>query len=82
MLFFLNQTKDSLTTFELHYSGHHTHCASTNLKIGDDGVVRSVRPFGPRDFASACFNDKGTYKLKVYGLKKNPSGSTATIIVE
>jgi hypothetical protein len=82
ILFFLNQTKDSLTTLELDYGNHHTHCSSTNLKIGDDGVVRSVRPFGPRDFASVCFHDKGTYKLKVYGLNKNPLGSTATVVVE
>jgi len=82
IVFFLNQTNDSLTTLEIDYGGKRMHCASSALKLGDDGRIRSARPFGPRSFASACFPDTGSYKVTVYGLKHNPLGVSGTITVE
>lgn len=81
-VFFLNDSSDSLVTLALDYGGKQTHCASSNLQVGDDGIVRSKRPFGPKDFASVCFPDRGTYELKVFGLKPNIKGLTSTIIIE
>ena len=82
IVFLLNSSTDSLTTVELTFGKHTFHCATSNLRLDDDGVARSIRPFGPRDFALACFPERGTYSLKVYGLKKNPTGLSATITVE
>jgi hypothetical protein len=81
-LFFLNKSQESLATIEIDYRGKETHCASSNLEITEDGYIRSVRPFPPREFASVCFHDKGTYQYKVFGLRANPKGIAGTITVE
>ena len=82
IMFFLNASSDSLATLEIDYHGKKTHCASANLEMDPNGVVRSTRPFGPRDFASVCFPDKGRYDLTVYGLRKSPQGIKSTVVVE
>jgi hypothetical protein len=80
--FILNDTKDSLITVDLAYGKHTTHCASSNLKIGEDGVIRSKEPIPPKDFASTCFHDSGSYAFTVYGSKGSPNGIVGTIVVE
>lgn len=82
IVFFLNDTADSLVTLEVDYGKKETHCASSNLEIAENGIVRSVRPFPPKDFASVCFHDRGTYPVKIYGLKANPKAVAATIVVQ
>ncbi len=82
ILFFFNDSTDSLATLEIDYGERVMHCAGGNLRAGEDGIIRSVRPFGPRDFASVCFHDPGEYSLKVYGLKSNPKGIVTKVIVE
>jgi hypothetical protein len=80
-IFFLNKTESSLATIEVDFGKKETHCASTNLEILENGVVRSSHPFQPRDFASICVHDTGTYPFKIYGLEKAPGGITGTITV-
>jgi hypothetical protein len=80
--FFLNDSTDSLATLEVKFGARAAHCASANMKIGDDGVIRSVRPIGPKDFASTCFHDQGTYEYTVFGLGKDTHGVKGTIVVE
>lgn len=82
ILFFLNDTTESLATIEIDFGKKPTHCASSNLKIDKDGVIRSSRPYGPKDFASICFHDRGSYPFTIYGLKTSPQGVQGTIIVE
>jgi hypothetical protein len=79
---FLNDSKDSLITLDLAYEKHATHCASANLTIGDDGVIRSKEPIPPKDFASTCFHDPGSYAFTIYGLKGSPAGVKGSITVE
>lgn len=81
-LFLLNKTSDSLLTIEIDFGKKTTHCASTNLTIDDDNVIRSSKPFPPRDFASVCFHDPGQYPYKIYGLRGHPQGLSGTITVE
>jgi hypothetical protein len=81
VLFFLNQTKQSLVTLSVKSNGVKTHCASNNMQIGDDGFIRSKSPIVPQDFASTCFHKPGTYEFTVYGLKDDPEGVRGTIIV-
>lgn len=78
-VFFYNATQDSLTTLAVVFGTKRMHCSSANLKMGEDGVLRSTAPFGPRDFSITCFPDRGTYALKVYGLPRVFEGA---IIVE
>lgn len=80
--FILNDTSDSLITVDLTYGKHTTHCASSNLKIGEDGMIRSKEPIPPKEFASTCFHDSGTYAFTVYGSKGSPAGIVGTIVVE
>jgi hypothetical protein len=79
--FFLNDTTDSLVTVDVNANGVKTHCASANMKIGEDGSVRSSAPIAPKDFASTCFHKSGTYEFTVHGLKNNPEGIKGSIIV-
>lgn len=82
IVFFLNNSTDSLATMEVVFGEKSTHCSSSNMKIEQAGVVRSREPFGPKGFSTICFHDPGSYPVTVYGLKSNPSGEKATIIVE
>lgn len=82
IVLFLNDTPDSLVTMDLSFGKHATHCASENLKIGDDGVIRSVAPIAPKDFATACFHDPGSYSFTIYGLKQAPQGLKGLITVK
>lgn len=80
--FFLNGTNESLVTLEINFKGHPTHCASLNMQIGEDGIVKSSKPIAPQDFASTCFHDTGKYDFTVYGLASNPEGVKGSIIVQ
>ncbi len=82
IIFLLNDTTDSLATLAIDFGEKKTHCASSNLTIVRNGVIQSARPFGPRDFATTCFHEKGTYPYTIYGLKQKPKGVTGNIIVE
>jgi len=82
IVFFLNATTDSLATIEIDYKDKRMHCASSALALGEDGKIRSVRPFGPRSFTSACFPDRGSYTVTVYGLNGKAERASGTIIVE
>lgn len=82
MAFFLNDTSDSLITISVEYHEHATHCSSGNLKINENGNIRSTEPIAPKDFASSCFHDRGTYSFTVMGLKNQPQGVRGSIIIE
>jgi len=82
IVFYFNDTKESLTTLEVDYGKKATHCSTKNLKINADGSIVSTEPFGPKEFATTCFHEPGTYALSVYGLKSRPQGISGKIIVE
>ena len=81
-IFFLNDSSDSLVTIAVNYSKHATHCASGNLKIQDNGTIRSTEQIAPKDFAGACFHDPGSYAFTVQGLRSRPEGLKGTIIIK
>lgn len=82
IVFFLNDSSDALATIAIDFKDHTTHCATTNLKIGEHGVISSTKPMQPKEFASVCFHDAGSYPVTVYGLKQHPQGLSGTINVE
>jgi len=82
IVFFVNDSSESLTTLEINFGDKPIHCGSANLRTGDDGKVRSVRPFGPNDFSSTCFHSEGNYPVRIFGLKNNPQGVETVIRVE
>ncbi len=71
IVFFLNDTNDSLTSLAIEFGSKSTHCGGGKLQTGKNGRVSTVRPFGPNDFTSTCFHEAGEYPVKVYGLKKH-----------
>lgn len=79
--FFLNNSSESLITLSVSFGKNATHCASENLKIGDDGSVESTRPIPPKDFATTCFHDPGTYSYTIFGVKNAPRGIQGSIQV-
>jgi len=79
--FFLNDSTDSLVTLELDFGPHASHCATENLKIHDNGVVRSIKPIAPKDFATTCFHDAGSYSFTVFGVRNSPQGIRGSIVV-
>ena len=82
VVFFLNKSSSPGVNIEIDYGSKETHCASSNLVVADNGVVRSKRPIASRDFASVCFHDRGSYPLKVAGLRGKGSLIISTIVVE
>lgn len=80
--FFLNDSTDSLVTLELDFGSHASHCATENLKINENGMVRSIKPIAPKDFATTCFHDSGSYSFTVFGVKGSPQGLRGSIIVK
>ena len=82
MVFFLNDTSDSLVTFEIDYGKADVHCSNANVKNFPDGKARSVKPLGPRDFTATCFHEKGRYPVRFIGVKGRKEPFTATVILE
>ena len=82
MAFFLNDTSDALLTISIEYHEHATHCSSGNMRINENGNIRSTEPIAPKDFASSCFHDRGTYSFTVMGLRNQPQGVRGSIIIE
>ncbi len=79
--FFLNDTTDSAITLDVNANGVTTPCASGNMKIEEDGNIRSNAPIVPKDFASTCFDKPGTYEFSAYGLRNAPHAVKGSIIV-
>jgi hypothetical protein len=81
-VFFLNSTRDSLVTIQVPFGERKSHCASPNLDIGKDGVIRSKKPIGPRDFALICFPEPGTYKVMAQGVRGGTKEIVGTVNVQ
>lgn len=80
-VFFYNDTQEDLVTFEIEWGKRSAHCASQNLQLTEAGILRTIRPIAPGDFAIACFPQPGTYPVRVYGLHGDDSPLSAQVIV-
>ena len=80
--FFVNNSKDSLITLQVDFGSNTTHCASKNLEIKENGTVVSSKPISPKDFATTCFHETGTYPFTVKGVSGHPDGLKGIIVVE
>ena len=82
MVFLLNDTSNSLLTFEIDYGKADVHCSNENVQNLPDGKARTIKPMGPRDFTSTCFHEKGRYPVKFVGVKGKREPYFATVVLE
>ena len=71
-----------MQTIEIDFKGKRAHCASSNMKFGKDGVLRSSQPIGPKDFAASCFPEKGIYEISAFGVNGSKTPVKGSIVVE
>lgn len=84
MLFILNNTHDSLLTFEFDFGGAGPACYTSvtpNLEFKEGGKLVSTQPLQPGNFAASCFAELGEFTFTVYGLEKYPKGLKGKLIV-
>lgn len=82
VVFFYNDTEDDLITLEVEFGARAVHCASALKVIKEPGLARSRKPFGPKEFVSTCFHDKGLYSYRIYTSKKGNPPYTGTVTVQ
>lgn len=82
IVFFYNDTEDDLVTLEVEFDNRAVHCGAALKVVKEPGLARSRKPFGPKEFASTCFHDKGQYTYKVYTSRKGKSPYTGTVTVQ
>lgn len=81
-VFFLNTTPDEKISIEVTYGTKLGYCATGDMKMGKDGVLRSQEQVGPKHFIVVCFPQPGDYPIKVLGLKNHPQGLESTVVVK
>lgn len=82
IVFFYNDTSESLATLEVDFADKKTHCSSSKMVLQEAGKIRSSEPFGPKEFTTTCFHDPGDYPFTVYGVPGHPKGVTSRILVK
>ena len=79
VVFFYNTTDQELLTLEIDFGKRSVHCSGALRVVKEPGLSRSRKPFGPKEFISTCFHERGAYPFKVFTSTKNYSG---TVTVE
>ena len=82
IVFFYNDTEDDLATLEVEFGPRVVHCSAALKIVKEPGLARSRKPFGPKEFASTCFHDKGQYTYRVYTSRKGQTPYTGTVTVQ
>ena len=69
LAFFFNDTSSSELSLEVDFGDRKAYCSTGRMKLGEDGIIRSKQPFGPRSFVTVCFPEKGEYVVRAFGWK-------------
>ena len=67
VVFFYNITDEDLLTLEIDFGSRTIHCSAALRTIKPPGLTQTRKPFGPKEFASTCFHEKGSYPYRVLG---------------
>lgn len=81
-VFFLNGTRNSELSIAIFFGKRRLHCASENLKMGEDGALRTINPIKPRNFVLSCFPVPGRYKIEVDGFSSGKKMRMAEVVVK
>ncbi len=82
VVFFYNNTVDDLISLEIDFGKNAVHCSAAVKIIKEPGLARTRKPFGPKEFASTCFHEKGRYPYKVFTSQKGKAPLSGTVIVQ
>lgn len=82
VVFFYNSTDDDLVSLEIDFGKNSVHCSAAMKIVTEPGLTRTRKPFGPKEFASTCFHEKGRYPFKVFTSKKGASPYSGWVVVQ
>ena len=66
-VFILNKSKKPFT-LEIDFGKKKANCASKEIEISSDGIMKTKQALKPSEFISICFPDKGIHKVKANNL--------------
>ncbi len=78
-VFFYNTSGDQFMSFSIPWGDRRAHCATLNLKLDEDKVLRSAKAIRPGDFVLTCFPEPGRYE---YQAQVGQNKFKGTIIVK
>ena len=82
VVFFYNATDDDLVSLEIDFGKNSVHCSAAMKIVTEPGLTRTRKPFGPKEFASTCFHEKGRYPFKAFTSKKGASPYNGWVVVQ
>lgn len=82
VVFFYNGTDDDLVSLEIDFGKNSVHCSAAMKIVEEPGLTRTRKPFGPKEFASTCFHEKGRYPFKVFTSKKGSAPYSGSVVVQ
>lgn len=62
-VFFVNMDEKREYSLAINYGPRRMHCASSELVLGEDLWLRTVKPIQFKDFSISCFPDIGIYDI-------------------
>jgi hypothetical protein len=82
VVFFYNTTNEDLLTLEIDFGSSSVHCSGALRVVKEPGLSRTRKPFGPKEFVSTCFHEKGAYPYKIFSSLDKNRTFTGTVTVE
>ena len=82
VVFFYNTTDEDLLTLEIDFGARSVHCSGALRVVKEPGLSRTRKPFGPKEFVSTCFHEKGAYPYKIFSSRSNNQVFSGSVSVE
>lgn len=64
-VFLVNFADSAPMNVAIEFGQRRVHCHSKNLELDEAGIMKTIKPVNPQDFAVLCFPEKGTYPYTV-----------------
>jgi hypothetical protein len=82
IVFFYNTTDEDLLTLEIDFGSRSVHCSGALRVVKEPGLSRTRKPFGPKEFVSTCFHEKGAYPYKIFSSRNGNQVFSGSVSVE
>lgn len=80
-VFLVNFSESSPVDVAIEFGARRVHCHSKNLKLDEAGMMRTVKPVSPQDFAVLCFPEKGSYPYTVSFVSGKKQSYKGTVVI-